>query len=133
VSKSKRRQKRTSKRLLKRLEACETCSYLAAVSNLLEESGLLGAVAHCPSCERELLIPMSPVGVGQEVFEKALHTVAAYIKVPDKPPATHFRFTLNGEEIFADPGCDEGLEGLVLCNVKFECPEEDLAKLRMNK
>lgn len=67
---------------------------------------------------------MSPAGIGQELFEKALRASVLYLKVP--PNVSHFRFSLNGQEISADEGWQQG----VVLNVKFQCPERDFAKLR---
>jgi hypothetical protein len=67
---------------------------------------------------------MSPAGIGQELFEKALRASVLYLDVP--PKVSHFRFTLNDQEILADPGWQSG----VVLDVKFQCPERDFAKLR---
>src|SRR5689334_10953753 len=101
MSKQKRRQTRTYKQLLKRLDACKGCGYLAAVSNLAQAKQTGGnAGFQCPRCGRRLRVPMRSDGVGQEVFEKSLRAAGELMRDPKTPPPTHFRFLLNGEEIF---------------------------------
>lgn len=134
MSKQKRRERRRYKQLLKRLEACDTCAYLAAITDLVKAKQVLGnANFQCPSCGRELLVPMHADGVGRDVFEKALHSVGEAMKDPNKPRPTHFRFTLNDEEIFADSGWNQEAEDTVVCTVKFELPEEDFTKFKSLK
>lgn len=122
-----RRKRRPTRQLLTRLAACETCVYLAVISYLLELTETPGAVAQCPSCHRELLVPMSRAEIGQELFENALREVASHIK--DSDGATHFRFTLNGTEIFADTGWNDRN----VYRIEFQCSEKDFAKVRAMK
>jgi hypothetical protein len=69
-------------------------------------------------------------GVGQEVFEKSLRAAGELMKDPGMPPPTHFRFLLNGEEIFADPGIENVNEADVVCTVKFEVSDDQFREFK---
>jgi hypothetical protein len=126
MSKQKRRQRRKYKQLLKRLGACQACAYLAVVTDLIRAKQSLGnAGLQCPRCSRELLVPMRPDAVGQEVFEKSLRAAGELMRDPTKPTPTHFRFLLNDEQIFADPGVENAAEADVVFSVKFVVSEEE--------
>jgi hypothetical protein len=40
-------------------------------------------------------------------------------------PATHYLFTLDGRDIFSDPGFDETDDELTLLHIKLEIGEQD--------
>src|ERR1051325_2643487 len=131
MSKQKRRQRRRCKQLIKRLEACQVCGYLAAITNLLRAKQSLGnAGLQCPACRRELLVPMRPDAIGQDVFEKSLRAAGELMRDPARPRPTHFRFLLNDEQIFADLGSDDPGEDDVVCTVKFEVSQQEFTKFK---
>ena len=134
MSKQKRRQKRRFKQLVKRLHACKACAYLAATTDLIRaRQSLANATMQCPQCGRELLVPMRPDDVGQDIFEKSLRAAGELMRDPALPAPTHFQVFLNDERLFEDPGVENAGEDDVVCVVNFQIPPEDFDEFKLSK